>query len=106
MPADRPSLPDLTHQWRQPEPSRDPTWWECTVPDCLHAHRGAPPSVLCPARVAAWGAEQRYAAAAKERAAVVAWLRLGCAWGVLDDYTPDQAADAIEAGDHLEVPRA
>ena len=49
---------------------------------------------------------ERDAAAAKERAAVVAWLRLGCAWGVLDDYTPDQAADAIEAGDHLEATRA
>lgn len=49
---------------------------------------------------------ERDAAAAKERAAVVAWLRLGCAWGVLDDYTPDQAADAIEAGDHLEASRA
>ena len=74
MPADRPSVPDLTHQWRQPEPSRDPTWWECTS-GCLSGHRGLPPTTLCPARVAAYADEQRTAGAAAERARIVAWLR-------------------------------
>ena len=73
--AGRPVLPDLTPQWRPPEPLRDPTWWECTVPGCLSATRGLPPSTICPERVIRWGAEQRTAGAAETRARIVAWLR-------------------------------
>ena len=73
--TDRPGLPDLTHQWRQPEPLRDPTWWECTVPGCLSATRGLPPSTICPERVIRWGAEQRAAGAAETRAHILAHLR-------------------------------
>lgn len=96
MPTD---LPDLTHQWRQPDPLRHPRWWECSVPGCLCGTLGAPPSTLCPALVLRWGAEQRAAGAAEERAAVVAWLR------PTDGGQPCAAnyANAIEAGDHLEV---
>ena len=104
-------LPDLTHQWRQPEPSRDPTWWECTVPGCLSATRGLPPSTICPERVIRWGAEQRAAGAAETRARIVADLRAKAeaAFAVRERQTvPDYghygaaytwAADAIERGE-------
>lgn len=105
MPADRPSIPDLSHQWRQPEPSRDPTWWECTVPGCLSATRGLPPSTICPERVIRWGAEQRAAGAAETRARIVEWLRTGpdrgrgtAAWDEAIAPIRAELADAIERG--------
>lgn len=39
----------LLHRWTQPDPVGDPTRWACS---CLIEHRGTPPDLLCPDRVA------------------------------------------------------
>jgi len=39
----------LLHRWTQPDPVGDPTRWACS---CLIEHRGGPPDLLCPDRVA------------------------------------------------------
>lgn len=71
-------LPDLRHEHR----ATGRLWCEPWV--CKHCGKKTPPrrspapdDQVCPARVAAWSAEQRAAGAAKERAAVVALLRDG-----------------------------
>lgn len=90
-------LPNLSH--RRP-PTTDRGFWQCECGTLIFGN-DEPAGFICTAAVAAWGAEQRDTAAAKERAAVVAWLSRGSSWSELD-----AAADAIEAGEHLETTRA
>lgn len=96
-------LPDLTHQWLRPKAGG---WWECKC-GAVTASRLREPE-LCPVRIAAWGAEQRAAGAAKERAAVVALLRDGpdsgrgtVAWDATVGPIRAELAYIIEHGEHL-----
>lgn len=78
----------LLHRWTQPDPVGDPTWWACS---CLIEHRGAPPDLLCPDRVA-----QLQADLAAEREAHAA-LR-GRIEGLLDGW-----ADTLTMADLLDA---
>lgn len=111
-------LPDLSHRRTQADARG---FWRC---ECGTLQLGAPNSqLICPKRVAEWVAEQRDAAATNAVAAVVAWLRCPVppdeTDGVLVVHPTAETmpysevmhrlrhrwADAIEAGNYLEVTR-
>lgn len=99
------SKPNLAHSWRWDSISNITTCVHCGV---VQQTPLASYSPVCPPRAAAWGAEQRAAGAAEERAAVVALLRDGpdpgrgtVAWDATVGPILAELAYIIENGEHL-----